>query len=172
MSAMQFEQVSIGDEKDYGVAIIYTTPFTHQDFNQMFINNEKHTKNILSDLGLESNKNDNKQFSISEEGFTRIFKNEFDKSVKMMIFIRNFITGNFVIFKRIIAYSKDDVLNCTVDFKYMNNEYIDYDQEDYNPALSALLAYFENKFDKIEDEKMWDDEIFTHKKHFCQAMSI
>ena len=47
MSALQYEKVSVGDEKDYGVAIIYTMPFTHEDFNQMFINNEKNIKNIL-----------------------------------------------------------------------------------------------------------------------------
>lgn len=171
MSEIQYEQESIGDEKNYGVAIVYTMQLTYQDFNQMFINNEKNIKNILSDLGLESDTNINSnKFIISENSFKKIFENDFHRSVKMIIFVRNFITGNFIIFKRIMVFSNDDKINCTVDFKYINNEYINYDQEDYNPALSAVLAYFENKFDKLEDEKIWEDEIFEYKKHICQAM--
>ena len=173
MSAIQYEQESVGDEKDYGVAIINTMPFTHKDFNQMFINNDKNILNILSDLSLElETKTNNKNFTITEEGFKRIFVTEFDRSVKMIIFVRNFITGNFIFFKRIMAFSNDDNVNCIVDFKYINNEYVDFEKEDYNPALSAMLSYFENKFDNIDDSKMWDDEIFECKKHVCQAMCI
>jgi hypothetical protein len=173
MSALQYEKVSVGDEKDYGVAIIYTMPFTHEDFNQMFINNEKNIKNILGDLGLEVETQTNtKNFTITKEGFKRIFETEFERSVKMTIFVRNFITGNFVIFKRIMAFSNDDNINCTVDFKYINNEYVDFEKEDYNPALSAMLSYFENKFDNIDDTKFWDDELFEFKRHICQAMCI
>lgn len=171
---MNYEKDPKGNETDYCVTLIHTFPLSYNNFLLLFNSNKSNHINIYGDLGLFDI---DQSRALSEDEFNKLFNidsNEriFTKSVIMIVIIRSLITGNIMIFKRITAYVSNENINCTLDFDYLNNRYINYDLEDYNPGLSAMLAYFENKFENVEPIKIWDDEIFQYKKHICQATSF
>ena len=171
---MNYKNEQAGNENDYCVAIIHTFPLNYKDFALLLNCNSNNYNNIYGDLGLFDI---DQSRIITEQEFNKLFyidskERIFAKSVIMMIVIRSFITGNITVFKRIMAYAYQENINCTLEFSYADNKYIDYDVEDYNPALCSLLAYFENKFDKTNPQDIWNDEIFQYKKHICQAMNI